>query len=177
MGNNFCIANTELKTGRQLNIHPPGQINIEFFNTFVSVMNDSMGFAQVVSDPLKIALKPFEAKSPHGKKDKGNKNNLEKILHRHIVKGTIANREQLISFIEENVGEVTRAGSDYISVVFPGTQRPKRLRGPLFMQGSDYTQIVHDHYASKVPKYLTPDQVLLQQEKLTAHIQARSQFN
>lgn len=54
----FLVANTELSSTQQLNIHPPGEKNIQFFNAFSAVMNDNFGFAQVVPDPLKIALKP-----------------------------------------------------------------------------------------------------------------------
>jgi hypothetical protein len=71
----FLYANTELASNSQLTIHPPGEKNIQFFNTFVSVMNETFGFAQVVPDPLKISLNAFEAKSPNGKKDKKAKGN------------------------------------------------------------------------------------------------------
>jgi hypothetical protein len=46
----------------QVSTHPVEEHR--FFNAFSAVMNDNFGFAQVVPDPLKIALKPFEAKSP-----------------------------------------------------------------------------------------------------------------
>ena len=64
-------------------------------------MNDNFGFAQVVPDPLKISLKPFEAKSENGKKDKQAKKDLAADLHSHIVSGSIANRNQLIGYMKK----------------------------------------------------------------------------
>jgi hypothetical protein len=173
----FLVANTELKTGSRLNIHPPGAKNLEFFQAFVSVVNHSLGFQQVVPDPLKIALKPFEAKSPNGKTDKKAKNVLAKTLHRHILNGTIANRTELIAYVQENVGEVTRVGADYISVMLPGAEKPKRLRGELFKAGGDYKKLIAQHHASKQPRLLTAAEAQSQQEKLTACIRARAAFN
>lgn len=174
----FLVANTEISSGgQQLNIHPPGQKNIEFFNAFSAVMNDNFGFAQVVPDPLKIALKDFEAKSPNGKKDKKAKHEVAKLMHSGILDGSISNRDQLIAFIEDNVGPVTRAGEDYISVLLPGTAKPKRFRGELFKADGDYKQLVAEHHQSKIPKFLTPEESKDQQEKLTAGIRARTAFN
>lgn len=173
----FLVANTELKTGQQLNIHPPGEKNIAFFNTFVSVMNDNLGFAQVVSDPLKIALKPFEAKSPNGKKDKKSKNDLAKALHAEIGDGLIANRNQLIGFLRRRGLDIPTIGSDFITVRLPGRTQGTRLRGPLFTKGSDYAQLVAEHHQSKIPKFLTPEEAKDQQENLIAGIRARTAFN
>lgn len=173
----FLYANTELVSNSQLNIHPPGEKNIQFFNAFSAVMNDNFGFAQVVPDPLKIALKDFEAKSPNGKKDKKAKHEVAKLIHSGILDGSIANRDQLIAFIEDNVGPVTRAGEDYISVLLPGTAKPKRFRGELFKAAGDYKQLVAEHHQSKIPKFLTPEESKDQQEKLIAGIRARTTFN
>ncbi|MDO8713765.1 MAG: hypothetical protein Q7K13_04715 [Polynucleobacter sp.] len=173
----FLYANTELVSNSQLNIHPPGEKNIQFFNAFSAVMNDNFGFAQVVPDPLKIALKDFEAKSPNGKKDKKAKHEVAKLMHSGILDGSISNRDQLIAFIEDNVGPVTRAGEDYISVLLPGTAKPKRFRGELFKADGDYKQLVAEHHQSKIPKFLTPEESKDQQEKLITGIRARTAFN
>ncbi|MCL9844632.1 relaxase/mobilization nuclease domain-containing protein [Ralstonia solanacearum] len=173
----FLVANTELKTGQQLNIHPPGEKNIEFFNAFSAVMNDNFGFAQVVPDPLKIALKPFEAKSPNGKKDKKAKNDFATVLHGEIVNGTISNRNQLIGYMKRHALDVQAVGSELITVRLPGACRNTRLKGPLFSKDSDYTALVAEHHQSKIPKFLTPAEAKDQQEKLIAGIRARTAFN
>ena len=173
----FLVANTELVNGSQLNIHPPGQKNIEFFNAFVAVMNDNFGFAQVVPDPLKISLKPFEAKSPNGKKDKKAKDDFFKVLHTEIVNGFIGNRNQLIGYLKNHGVDVPTIGADFITVRLPGAKKNTRLKGPLFTKDSDYAALVAEHHQSKIPKFLIPAEAKEQQKKLIAGIQARTAFN
>ena len=175
----FLVANTELtsRSQPQLNIHPPGDKNIQFFNTFVSVTNDALGFAQVVPDPLKIALKPFEAKSPKGADDKKAKNDLSIKLHTNILNGKIKDRNQLIGFLTKNDVQVAIVTDDFITVKLPGTDKNKRLKGPLFEKHSDYQDLIDQHHKSKIPKFLTPDESQAQQAKLTQFIKERSDFN
>lgn len=173
----FLVANTELSSGQQLNIHPPGQKNIEFFNAFVAVMNDNFGFPQVVPDPLKIALKPFEAKSENGKKDKKAKNDFAKVLHSEIVNGFIKNRNQLIGYLKKSKVDIALIGDDFITVRLPGAKKNTRLKGPLFSKESDYAELVKQHHQSKTPKFLTPAEAQDQKAKLVAGIEARAAFN
>jgi hypothetical protein len=170
----FLVANTELTTGQQLNIHPPGQKNIQLFNAFVAVMNDNFGFAQVVPDPLKIALKPFEAKSENGKKAKSD---FAKVLHSEIVNGFISNRNQLIGHLKKSKIDIALVGDDFITVRLPGAKRNARLKGPLFSKDSDYGELVKQHHQSKIPKFLTPAEAQDQKIKLVAGIEARAAFN
>ncbi len=173
----FLYANIELTINSQLTIHPPGEKNIQFFNTFVSVMNDNFGFAQVVPDPLKISLKPFEAKSPNGKKNKKTKNDLAQVLHSEIVGGFITNRNQLIGYMKKNGMNIPKIGDDFITVRLPGAKKNTRLKGPLFRRDSDYAALVKEHHQSKIPKFLTPDEAQSQRDKLIHHIEARAAFN
>lgn len=173
----FLVANTELTTGQQLNIHPPGQKNIQLFNSFVAVMNDNFGFAQVVPDPLKISLKPFEAKSPNGKKAKKAKSDFAKVLHTEIANGFIGNRNQLIGYLKRHGIDVPKIGDDFITVRLPGARRNTRLKGQLFAKDSDYAELVKQHHQSKIPKFLTPAEAQEQKTKLVAGIEARAAFN
>lgn len=173
----FLVGNTELVSNSQLVIHPPGEKNIQFFKAFSAVMNDNLGFAQVVADPLKIALKPFEAKSPNGKKDKKAKDDFAKVLHSEIVNGTIGNRNQLIGYMKRHGLDVQAVGSDFITVCLPGAQKNTRLKGPLFCKDSDYAHLVSEHHQSKIQKFLTPEESKDQQERLIAGIRARTAFN
>lgn len=173
----FLVANTELTTGQQLNIHPPGQKNIDFFNTFVAVMNDNLGFAQVVADPLKIALKPFEAKSENGKKNKKAKNDFAKVLHAEIAGGFITNRNQLIGYLKRHGMDVPTVGTDFVTVRLPGSSRNTRLKGPLFEKDSDYAALLKQHAQAKTPKFLTPTEAKQKKEQLVEGIEARAAFN
>lgn len=173
----FLVANTELVSTQQLNIHPPGEKNIQFFNAFSAVMNDAFGFAQVVPDPLKISLKPFEAKSPNGKKDKKAKDDFAKVLHTEIVGGFIKDHNQLIGYLKHHGVDVPTVGTDFITVRLPGAKKNTRLKGPLFAKGSDYAALVAEHHQSKIPKFLTPAEAQEQKDKLIAGIEARTAFN
>ncbi|MDO3552054.1 relaxase/mobilization nuclease domain-containing protein [Ralstonia pseudosolanacearum] len=173
----FLVANTELTTGQQLNIHPPGQKNIQLYNAFVAVMNDNFGFAQVVPDPLKIALKPFEAKSENGKKDKKAKSDFAKLLHSEIVNGFISNRNQLIGHLKKSKIDIALIGDDFITVRLPGARRNTRLKGPLFSKDSDYAELVKQHHQSKIPKFLSLAEAQEQKTKLVAEIESRAAFN
>lgn len=173
----FLVANTEISSTLQLNIHPPGEKNIQFFNAFSAVMNDTFGFAQVVPDPLKISLKPFEAKSPNGKKDKKAKDDFAKVLHTEIVGGFIKDRNQLIGYLKNHGVEVPSIGTNFITVRLPGAKKNTRLKGPLFAKGSDYAALVAEHHQSKIPKFLTPAEAQDQKDKLIAGIEARTAFN
>jgi hypothetical protein len=172
----FLYANTELTTGSQLVIHPPGQKNIDFFNAFVSVCNHHFGFAQVVPDPLKIALKGFEAKSPNGKRDKKAKNNLSTVLRNEILDGFITNRNQLIGYLKRNNIDVSTIGSDFITVKLPGSNKNTRLKGPLFKKDSNYDELIEQHKLSKIPKYLTENEAKNVTNKLSISINARGDF-
>lgn len=154
----FVVAGTEIQTGRQLNIHPPGKRNIEHFQAFTQVMNHAMGYNQVTPDPLKVALSEFETKSMAGKQSRKVKTLLAKELHSHIVTGKIVDRDELITHLEDNYGEVTRVGKDYISVRLPGSAKAKRLMGPLFQEGADYSQLVAQHKKAQHPQKLTAEE-------------------
>ena len=166
----FVVAGTEILTGRQLNIHPCGKRNIAHYQAFTQVMNQALGYYQVTPDPLKIALSEFEAKTDAGKKSRRVKRILSSELHSHIVEGRIANRDELITHLEDSYGEVTRIGKDYISIKLPGSSKAKRLKGPLFQEDADYQELVKQHQTSRQPQKLTAEeytQAKANLEKLT----------
>lgn len=131
----------------------------------------------MVPDPLKISLKPFEAKAPNGKKDKKAKDDFAKLLHTEIVGGFIKDRNQLISYLKNHGVEVPTVGTDFITVRLPGANKNARLKGPLFTKGSDYAQLVAEHHQSKIPKHLTPAEAQEQRTTLLEGIEARMAFN
>lgn len=172
----FLYANTELTTGKQMNIHPPGQKNIEFFNNFTRVVNDSLGYAQVTPDPLKAALSKLDHKSPDFKESKATKELLGRDLQRKILSQKITSRDELIAEISAYM-PVTRVGSNYITVQLPGHVKGTRLKGPLFTEGSNYQQLTEQHRQSKIPQYLTPEETKTAREKLVMQINERAAFN
>lgn len=174
----FVFANQELKSNRRFNIHPSGKQNIQFFESFVKVTNQKLGYAQVIPDPLKIAFTDFERKSPEGRKDKSNKRWIQQSILKAIQKGDIKNRDDLCKHLDESLGvTVTRQGKDYLSVKLPGALKAKRLRGALYSEDADYQALISQSIASKQPLCLSPAEFSAEQIKLDAFIQKRLQFN
>lgn len=174
----FVIPTQELKTGRRMNIHPPGKANIQFFEAYTKVTNQKLGYAQVVPDPLKMAFSEFELKTPAGRKDQSDK----RWIHKHLVKavgeGKIKTRNDLCRHLDEELGiTVTRQGSDYLAVKFPGAKKAKRLRGALYEEGADYTKLLSQSKAAKQPTYLSQTKFETEKARLNSFIQDRKQFN
>jgi hypothetical protein len=164
--------------GRRFNIHPPGKQNIQFFESFVKVTNQKLGYVQVVPDPLKIAFTDFERKTQEGKKDKSNKRWIQQSIIKAILKGDIKNRDDLCKHLDENLDvTVTRQGKDYLSVKLPGALKAKRLRGALYGEDANYQELISQSIASKQPYYLSPIEFKAEQIKLNEFIYAREQFN
>lgn len=172
----FVIPAQELSSGRRLNIHPPGQRNLEFFAAYTRVTNHKLGYAQVVADPLKMAFTDFERKTPFGRKEQSDK----RWVHRHLVNavanGEVQTRDDLCRYLDEVLG-ITRQGEDYLSVKFPGAKKAKRLRGALYGKDADYRALLEQSRQARQPKYLTPQEYGTEQARLNQFIQEREQFN
>lgn len=140
----FIVPSVEFRSGqhRQMNIHPPGDENLKLWEAFTQAMNHQLGYEQVETDPLKLALSDFERRAP-GKAQGRAKVYLHKQLTREIRRGAITSRADLCAFLTDQYGvEVTRKGVDYLALRFPGEQKARRFRGPLYEQGADYRQLV-----------------------------------
>lgn len=171
----FIVPMVELTTGRRLNIHPPGEENIRLYERFTQQMNHLLGNEQVQADPLKLALSDFERKTPAGQKDRADKLYLHKRLTRAIRAGQVRNRDHLCEFLHEHYGvEVTRKGEDYISLRFPGQQKAKRFRGPLYERSADYRKLLLS--VAGQPASLSSDQARVVQQELAELVERRRQF-
>ena len=174
----FVIPSKELTTGRRMNIHPPGPRNLAFFESFVSVVNHDLGYAQVVPDPLKLAFSDFDRKTPAGKKSRRDKS----LAHDHVVSavrsGKVKNRDDLCRYLDEELGiEVTRKGENYLSVLLPGTKKAKRLKGDLYSSDADYATLLDQSRQARTPRRLTPQEYSESRDRLNAFINERAAFN
>lgn len=161
-----------------MNIHPPGGQNVRLYETFTQVVNHRLGYAQVVPDPLKLAMSSFERRTATGQRDRDNKLFLHKRLTRMIRSGEVVNRQQLCRVLSEEFGlEITRQGQDYISVKFPGDQTAKRFRGPFYRADSDYGRLLRQALEAKQDRYLSPSEYQQARATLSELVEARRQFN
>lgn len=175
----FVVVAEELKSGKRLQISPPGKRNQDHFNTFVKVANQLYGWNQINPDPLKVALTAFDTKV-HDKESRSSKvikHYLSEKLHKNILNGKVENREQLIDFLKQHKLEVTRIGKDYISIKMPNALKAKRLKGPMFVEGANYADLIKQHHASKIPTKLNAEEFKEQKVKLDGFIADRTAFN
>ena len=173
----FLVVMDEIKSGKRINICPPGKGTQEHFHTFTQVQNHKNDWYQVIADPLRAALSGFEAKTHTGEKSKAFKNKFAEKVSNQILNGKIENREQLIDFLKEHKFEVPRIGQDYISIKMPSELKARRLKGPMFVEGANYADLVKQHHASKIPTKLTDSEYKEVNAKLTDFISARLAFN
>ena len=174
----FVVPMTELSTSKRLNIHPPLKKNLELYKLFSSVLNHELGFAQIVPDNLKIGLPSHKLKSPEFKADNRKNTVLQTHIKQAIVSGKVQNRNQLCNYLEDELGvHVHRQGKDYISIRLPGDQKNRRLKGPMFEENANYSDILEASRKSKVPVKLTDTQYQEQKAKLNELIDERAAFN
>ncbi|WP_321890715.1 relaxase/mobilization nuclease domain-containing protein [Paraburkholderia tropica] len=174
----FIVPMVERTTGKQMNIHPPGKQNLQLYEAFTQVTNHRLGYAQVVPDPLKLALSNFKRYTAEGKADRSNKRYLHKRLTKAIRSGEIAGRDQLCDFLVEQYGvEITRRGQDYLSMKFPGAQKAKRFHGPFYRADADYRQLVQSARDRTVDRYLSSTEYRQAETALHQLVEARRQFN
>lgn len=174
----FVVPMIELTTGKRLNIHPPGAKNIDLYQAFTKTMNHELGYAQVLSDPLKIALPSHKLKSPEFKDDQRKNILLEKEVKKAIVSGKVENRTQLCKFLDEELGvSIHRQGKDYISIRLPGDIKSRRLRGPMFEENANYRDMLAASRKAKVPVKLTDTEYQEQKTILSSLVNERRAFN
>lgn len=173
----FLVVREELSSNKSFNIAPPGNRKDEHFKAWSNSINQKNGWFQVIPDPLKVALSGFETKAPNGSDDKKIKSYLSEKIRNQILKGKLENRDHLINFLKEHKCEITRVGSDYISVVVPGANRARRFKGEMFSEGANYKDLIAQHHQSKIPKMLSPEENKLNNEALNGFIADRLAFN
>lgn len=124
---NFVIPKIDLESKKSFNpyFHMADLKRIEIWGDFVNLC---YGFTNP-KDPKKEQTIQGSKKAKQLFK---NYEELDKILHEQVKQGVINSRPELISFLELNSIQVTRQGSDYISVKLPESQRAKRFKGSIY---------------------------------------------
>ena len=155
----IVINDEELTTGRQFNPWPPGARSKKLQQDFCAYWNHKLGFEQVVGNPFKASFSRFDAKAPaqrieqslasignaEASATKERKEKLSAIVTKAVMSGKISNRNELISFLENNECKVTRKGTDYLSVRLPGKEKSIRFRGGCFLENVDYRILIAEH--------------------------------
>jgi len=172
-------------TGRRWNPHPPGKQTIETMEVFTKTINHEYGWEQVKERSTKVGIDSFWRKNQ-------NCTNAEKaeLLRRELNKairgGLINSRDELCAHLDHMLGlAVTRTGSDYVSVKFPGSGKAIRLKGAMFDDQTDYATLrvakSHDTGTENlsVPEYLQTkmrmaDLLSVRNKTMAGHVPASS---
>lgn len=173
----FLIPRTEEVSGRSLNIHPPGKKSLAHFKAWTAVMNQALGYAQVVPDPLKLSLSGFQLKSPDFKPQAKKMQNIHKVLENKIRNGSLKNRDELCTFLEKQGIEINRRGEDYISIGVPGREKSKRFKGEIYSRNANYQDILMRSNKAREPKKLSHAEFLTVRDNLHSLIKERKDFN
>jgi hypothetical protein len=129
----------ELQTGRSLNIAPPGwQKTYDILRDFGNV---KYGWKSPKNRTR--AIQPDPKNLP--KSAKRAKEMIHQAVLSQISEGAVRNSEELAEFLGK-IGEITRRGSDYISIKPKGFKKSLRLKGAIY--GKDIGRFAKDVGAS-----------------------------
>lgn len=121
-------ARVELSTGNALNIAPPN--HQKAFDAFRDSWNFEKGWARP-DDPDRQRISQDD---PGEKHRPGNKAAINEYLFKMVELGHIQNADDVYKEIAK-IGEITRRGSNYISVKPHGEDKAVRLKGGMFTDG------------------------------------------
>lgn len=164
----FLIAKQDSKTGKALNIAPPGPQSQKLFEDFQKIQNDKLGFKQVKTSLLKAQFDVFEKKTRKAK--------IGNYLIDKVKKNELHTYSDLLRHLEQDLKiKVTKRGRDFITVVMPGKEKPVKLQGPAFTPRADLRELLKK--SSDQPDKLTPEKKEEIQKSLNSGIQARASYN
>lgn len=131
--------------GKRFNPHPPGKTSQEIMALFAATVNHEHGWKQIVEDPLRLGIDSFWRKI-EGQTNQRKVDLLGKELTQRVKNGALTNRDELIGFIENDLGcAITRKSENYISVRLPHMTKSIRLKGKLFEAKTDYAREFATH--------------------------------
>ena len=134
----FVTPRVELYTGKSLNIAPPGWHG--YFKPWQSEWNIKQRWARP-DDPTRkrtyepgyIALINADRKAKGDEPIPDTRQLLTEYVLSRVEAGLVSNRDDIIALFKDELGlEITRAGSDYITVLDPDTDKRYRLKGKLY---------------------------------------------
>lgn len=164
----FLIAKQDAKTGKALNIAPPGAGNQKLFEDFQKIQNDKLGFKQVTQNLLKTQFDTFEKNTRKAK--------IGSYLLEKVKKNELSTYSDLLRHLEQDLKiKVTRRGKDFISVKMPGKDKAVRLQGPAFTPGADLRELLKK--TDTANETLTPEKKNEILKSLNSGIEKRTAYN
>ena len=148
---NFVIPNVELSTGKRLQpFYAP--VDLDRVDLFKKITNTEHS----LYDPDDPEHRQLFLNKKHLPKDvKHFKEQLHQRVYRAVANGEIANRQELVQWLESNQIKVTRQVKDSISIENPheGAKRPIRLEGEIYEQGFRATSEYRQEVQQRIEEY------------------------
>ena len=134
----FVTPRVELYTGKSLNIAPPGWHG--YFKPWQTSWNIEQGWARPdeptrkrIYEPGYMALINADREAKGLEPIKDTRQLLTEYVLERVTAGLVSDRHDIIALFQSELGlEITRAGSDYITVLDPETDSRYRLKGKLY---------------------------------------------
>jgi hypothetical protein len=148
----FVVPKIDLKSGKQLNISPPGKQNQDYYRLFGAYINDKFGWEQV-SPKKKWDLKAAEYKSETV--PALYKRALCKQINNNYETGMFKDRNDLIKWLEQNKIQVLKQADDFITIGVGGNKL--RMYGEIFKQNPDMSvgkpYVFNQHEKNRLEHY------------------------
>ena len=148
---NFVIPNVELSTGKRLQpFYAP--VDLDRVDLFKKITNAEYELYDP-DDPNHQQLLISKKNLPKDVKD--FKEQLHQKVYRAVVDGTIADRQELVQWLESNAIKVTRQTPKSISIENPyeDAKRPIRLNGEIYEQGFRATGEYRQEVQQRIAEY------------------------
>jgi len=148
---NFVIPNVELSTGKRLQpFYAP--VDLDRVDLFKQITNTEHSLYDP-DDPEHRQL--FLNKKNLPKDVKDFKEQLHQRVYRAVANGEVADRQELVQWLESNQINVTRQVKNSISIENPyeGAKRPIRLEGEIYEQGFRATGEYRQEVQQRIEEY------------------------
>ena len=148
---NFVIPNVELSTGKRLQpFYAP--VDLDRVDLFKQITNTENSLYDP-DDPEHRQL--FLNKKNLPKDVKDFKEQLHQRVYRAVSKGEVADRQELVQWLESNQINVTRQVKNSISIENPyeGAKRPIRLEGEIYEQSFRATSEYRQEVQQRIKEY------------------------
>ena len=148
---NFVIPNVELSTGKRLQpFYAP--VDLDRVDLFKQITNTKHSLYDP-DDPEHRQL--FLNKKNLPKDIKDFKAQLHQRVYRAVANGEVADRQELVQWLESNQINVTRQVKNSISIENPyeGAKRPIRLEGEIYEQGFRATGEYRQEVQQRIEEY------------------------
>ena len=148
---NFVIPNVELSTGKRLQpFYAP--VDLDRVDLFKQITNTEHSLYDP-DDPEHRQL--FLNKKNLPKDIKDFKEQLHQRVYRAVANGDVADRQELVQWLESNQINVTRQVKNSISIENPyeGAKRPIRLEGEIYEQGFRATGEYRQEVQQRIEEY------------------------